>query len=495
MSTSQKYSALILLSTFLLLALYAFWPVGNGAGRAVKTITFVSPLPVTPVVETRTLTLAADLPPLTTTTTLTPTLPHDLLFVNETGLMRWHHAALRLETIIATIVVTSTPAQEPWHTVEYKTSPDQQQVLVAYGMGIRGEGGTFHLARYEPATAQLTTLMTTTYDISDFMLAPDGSWTAYLLRDTRAKRPWWRTLFKRHACGCDDSYLATVYLLRLQPPYTPQPLQVCGRAGNGLGECGGLVPLLSDQSQLVWQDGAGYWSADAATGAVHFLAKSSQPAIALPNPALNAESPFASPYVISWIVEPRALSFGLFNRQTWTVTKLPAQAGYSVHTSSLAFLADGRLFWHKPRGWFEVWTLDESQPGTPIRRTIWQLPLAMRTYNMQTTVLAAGIVGLTLERPSSRGAHAAGLYWVDLPKGQLIKVNRLPSHSESPDVAVADIIEWAADGSGALYIDDVAIVGRRNVTYIPADGGPFVELGTTLGQAVEQPTWLLPAAH
>ena len=206
MSTSQKYSALILLSTFLLLALYAFWPVGNGAGRAVKTITFVSPLPVTPVVETRTLTLAADLPPLTTTTTLTPTLPHDLLFVNETGLMRWHHAALRLETIIATIVVTSTPAQEPWHTVEYKTSPDQQQVLVAYGMGIRGEGGTFHLARYEPATAQLTTLMTTTYDISDFMLAPDGSWTAYLLRDTRAKRPWWRTLFKRHACGCDDSY-------------------------------------------------------------------------------------------------------------------------------------------------------------------------------------------------------------------------------------------------------------------------------------------------
>ncbi len=495
MSTSQKRSALILLVGFLLLVLLAFLPVRNDAGRAAKTMTFVSPLPVTPMVETRTLALSPALPPLTTTTTLTPTLPHDLFFVNENGLMRWRHAARRLETIIATTVVTSTPTQEPWHTVEYKTSPDQRQVLVAYGMGIVGENSTFHLARYEPATARLTTLMTTTHFISDFMLAPDGSWAAYLLRDTRARRPWWRTLFSRNVCGCEEIYLATVYLLRLQPPYTPQPLRVCGRAGNGMGECGGLVPLLSDQSQLVWHDGAGYWTADPASGAVHFLANYSQPAIVLPKPALNAESPFASPYVISWIVEPQTLTYGLFNRQSWTVTKLPAQAGQSVHTSSLAFLADGRLFWHKPRGSFAVWTLDEQQAGTPTRRTIWQLPLAMRDYAIKTTVLRGGKVGLTLERPSSRGARAAGLYWVDLTKGQLIKVNRLPAHAESPDVAVADTIEWAADGSGALYIDDVAIVGRSNVTYIPADGGPFVELSTTLGQTMEQLTWLLPAAH
>jgi hypothetical protein len=34
-----------------------------------------------------------------------------------------------------------------------------------------------------------------------------------------------------------------------------------------------LISLLSDQSQLVWLDGAGYWSADPATGAIGFLAE------------------------------------------------------------------------------------------------------------------------------------------------------------------------------------------------------------------------------
>ncbi len=497
-----KRSATILLIGFLLLVILAFRPPSIGTSTAMKKITFVSPLPVTPVVEIRTLTLSSALPPLTTTTTLIPTLPHDLIFVNETGLMRWHHAEQQLETVVATTVVTSTSNQEPWHTVEYKTSPDQRQVLVAYGMGIIGEGGTFYLALYEPATAHLTTLMTTTHVISDFMLAPDGSWAAYLLRDVYPKRPWWRNLFHKHACGCEEIYLATVYLLRLQSPYTPQPMRVCGRASNGLGECGGLDSLLSDQSELVWRDGAGYWTADPVTGTVRFLAEYSQPAIGLPALTFATEPASTSPYALSWIAEPAALTYGIFNRQSWTVTKLPAQNRYSVRTSSLHYLPDKRLLWVKaadggPRqpATLEVWTLDEHQMGTPIRRQIWQLPWAIRDYVLKPALLDEGRVALSIEGPARISKTAAGLYWVDLKKGWLTKVNNLPAPPTNPEATLARAIEWSPDGLGALYLRETLPSGALEVTYVPANGASLLELGTTFGQQAEQITWLLPTTH
>ncbi len=518
MSSSPNRCSFILLAGLLLLAMLIFWPLNHGTAEALNTITFISPLPVTPVVETHRLTFSSIQQPLTTTSSLTPTLPHDLLLVNERGFMRWRHAARRLETIVdttvgvsaeqrtvmslATTVVTATLDQEPWRVVNYKVSQDQHQVLVAYGMGIVGEGGTYHLARYESATAQLTTLLTTTYSISDFMIAPDSSWVAYLLRDTYARHPWWRNLFHSHACGCEEIYLATVYLLRLQPPYTPQPLQICGRDSNGMGECGGLVPLLSDQTGFVWQDGAGYWLADPATGAVRFLADYSRPAIALPDPHLGAKLSPVSPYAISLIAEPAALSFGLFNRQSWEVMKLPEQSSRSVYSGSLRFLPNGDLLWVKRTGGgmvLESWRLNEGYGGTPTRRMIWQLPLTTRNYAIETTVLSGELsgakIGLSLERPARSGQTAAGLYWIDLSQGQLIKVNRLPVHAEPPDVAVADTIEWAPDGSGALYIDDTAIVGRSAVTYVPADGSLLQSFGTVFGQQPEQITWLLPTAR
>ena len=199
--------------------------------------------------------------------------------------------------------------------------------------------------------------------------------------------------------------------------------------------------------------------------------------------------------VISWIVEPRALSFGLFNRQTWTVTKLPAQAGYSVHTSSLAFLADGRLFWHKPRVSFEVWTLDESQVGTLTRCTIWPLPLALRDYDMQSTVLAEGKVGLSVEGLAHIDQSAAGLYWVDLAQGRLSKVNDLPARPPYSDATFARAIQGSPDGLGALYLREALPSGQLALMYVPADGSSLIEFGTTLGQAVEQVTWLMAAAH
>jgi hypothetical protein len=112
-----------------------------------------------------------------------------------------------------------------------------------------------------------------------------------------------------------------------------------------------LISLLSNASQLVWLDGAGYWSADPATGAVRFLAERSQPAIALPDPP---------------------------------------------------------------------------------------------TY------------------PAATRARA---------------------------------IEWSPGGQSALYVREVVPSGQLELTYVPADGSPLAELGMTLGQQVEQLTWLLPTAR
>jgi len=380
--------------------------------------------------------------------------------------------------------------------VEYKTSQDQRQVLVAYGMGILGEGGTFHLALYEPATAHLTTLMTTTHSISDFMLAPDGSWAAYLLRDVSLRRPWWRRLFSRNRCGCGgDIYLATVYLLRLQSPYRPQALQVCGSSRNGWGECGDLQATLSDPTQLAWLDGEGYWAADPVTGAVHFLAERSQPAVVLLDPPLGSAPAFASPYVISWLDERSALTFALFNRQSWTVTKLPTR-DYAVHTTTLHFLAPAQLLWLKASGrTLERWTLDPLQIGTPIQRTIWQLPLAMRAYAVKTALLREERVGISVEAPATLNQAVTGLYRLDLASGQLSKGNRLPSPPTHPEATLARAVVWSPDGQGALYLRESMIADQLEATYVPADGGLLVELKGLLGQQPEQVTWLVNAPH
>lgn len=500
MQTSPNRNVIILFVGLLLLLILVFRQAGVTTTSAAHPITFVSPLRVTPVVEPVSLAVITAPQLLTMTRPLTPTLPHDLLFVNENGLLRWRHAAQQLETIVATPVVTKTAVQQMWHNIEYVMSNDRRKLLITYGAGTYGNPATQHLALYDTVHATVTALLTTTYDMDYLTIAHDNRWIAYLQRDVpRPPRPWWRRLFSRNGCGCGEGpYEATVYVIKLQPPYTPQKIAVCGRSPRGNGECEGIQGLLSDETHVAWLDGAGFWHADLQQMNSTLLAK----------PGLWKIWPWRRVAPLGGDASEQQLivriaryaenlsGFGLLDPLTWRLLLLPEWLP-PTSEGQLFDALDGQSFlWTSfnradplPQPQLAMWRLQGQPPHEQFTKTEFQLPFPPTAHTMFAQPLTNGKIGIVLLNRAPQTTWASGLYTLDPTTARLTRLNHLPTWTDSSVDSGYAI--WSLNGAGALYLEHIPQTPLANVAYVPADGAPLVDLTSLLGQQPDQIRWLL----
>lgn len=426
---------------------------------------------------------------------------YDLLFINEHGLLRWRHKTNDLETIVSTVISSTNPITASWNELDYALSTDQSKLLIAHGQGVIQQWQKNTLLLYDTHQATLTTLLTTTHQIAAIAISPDHQWAAYMVRDVQPpprRQSWWQTLLGTHRCYCGEGpSIGTIYAMHLQPPYLPQKLRVCGPATDGSGECKGLLGWLFNHQQLLWQDGDGYWAAELEQNHIGLLVKDGQPTIAM-NPTRDRLN--LNRYLISWIYRYPEVSYGILDASMWRVLELPHQAGQTPHDAPLLWLADNRLLWAKPavgdvtqRPTIELWTVAANRSNFLTLQQVLQIPGNTSIYPIAADQLADGRIVLAIANADGNSGGSSGLYWLDLEKGLLHKLNDFPKHTSVEITETTDHfgqIKWAPDGAGAIYLRPLPQTSKQQAFYILADGSPSLPLNLLLGNSPEQLTWL-----
>lgn len=460
---------------------------------AIQNIAMVTPVP-------RLLRVASPLP--TPPSAAKPgSTTHDLLFINEHGLLRWRHQTNALETIVSTAISGTNSITESWNELAYALSDDQSKLLIAHGQEVGQQWYENTLLLYDTDRETLSTLLTTTHQIADIAISPDHQWAAYMLRDVKPpprQHGWWQKLLGIDHCYCGErSSMGTIYAMHLQPPAPPQKLRVCGPAANGSGECKGLLGWLFNNQQLLWHDGDGYWAAELGQNHISLLVKASQPAIAM-NPTQDRLN--LNRYLISWIYRHPDVSYGILDTSAWRVLALPQQGGQKLYDAPLLWLADNRLLWAKPaagdssqRPTIELWTVTPNQPNFLTLQQLLQIPGDATIYPIAADQLADGRIVLAIANADGTSGGSGGLYWLDLKKSLLHKLNDFPTRTSAEIAESAGYfgqIEWAPDGAGAIYLRPLAQTSKLRAFYIPADRSPPVPVNTLLGNSPGQLTWL-----
>ena len=426
---------------------------------------------------------------------------HDLLFINEHGLLRWRHQTNNLETIVSTLVSGTNPITASWNELDYALSADQSKLLIAHGQGVIQQWQKNTLLLYDTHQATLTTLLTTTHQIAAIAISPDQQWAAYMVSDVQPpprRQSWWQTLLGTYHCYCGEGpSIGTIYAMHLQPPSPPQKLRVCGPAADGSGECKGLLGWLFNHQQLLWQDGDGYWAAELEQNHIGLLVKAGQPAIAM-NPTRDRLN--LNRYLISSIYRYPEVGYGVLDTATWHVLELPHQAGQTPTNAPLLWLADNRLLWAKPaagdssqRPTIELWTVAANRSNFLTLQQVLQIPGNTSIYPVSVAQLADGRIILAIANADGNSGGRSGLYWLDLEKGLLHKLNNFPKRTSAEIAESAGYfgqIKWSPGGARAIYLRAHAKTSNVSAFYIPADGSPSIPVNARLGNAPEQVTWL-----
>ena len=425
---------------------------------------------------------------------------HDLLFVNEQGLVRWRPRNNQVQLILSAPITPTFTDNDEWRDLRYTVSGDHQKVLIVYGHGHTSQSYAYDLLLYDTAQATITPLLTSTTDLFSFAISPDHQWIAYIVRDVEppSRYAWWQRLLKTHPCACGEPpSIGTVYVVRLQPPYQPQKLRICGPAPTGRGECNGLLGWLFNHYQLVWHDGAGYWSADLEQNQITMLLRNSEPAIAL-NPL--AKALYHKRYLISWLNDQWEVSYGILDTHTWRLLALPQPAHHSVHDTPLLWLTDNRLLWAKPavgdatqQPTLELWSLRPGEADFLTQQQVFQIPTTAGLYPMAATQLPDGRLWLALVNANRTTGGQSGLYELKLIAGVLQKWQDFPPFSLVNPLQTIDYfgqLFWSPDGTGAIYLRPVPDSLDLCSYFIPTTSAPAQVLDRWLGKMPEQLTWL-----
>ena len=455
-----------------------------------QILQLVSPLP-TPINKTEPVAKPA-VPPVAMT--------DDLLFVNKQGLLRWRPRRQQVELILSAPITPTLSDNDEWRDLRYTVSKDQQKVLIVYGHGRAGQPYAADLLLYDTAQATITPLLTSRNYLFSFAISPDHQWAAYIVWDVEppSRYSWWQRLLKTHPCACGEPpAIGTVYVVRLQPPYQPQKLRVCGPTPTGQGECNGLLGWLFNNHQLVWQDGAGYWNANLEQNQTTLLLQNSESAIAL-NP--SAKALYHQRYLISWLYKQWKVSYGILDTHTWRLLALPQPTGYAVHGTPLLWLTDNRLLWAKPAAGdatqsptLELWSLQPGKADFLTLQQSLQIPTKANLYPLAATQLPDGRLWLALVNADRTIGGQSGLYELNLTAGVLQKKQDFPPFSlinPHQSIDYFGQLFWSPDGTGAIYLRPLPDSLGWHSYFIPTHSAPAQMLGTWLGKMPEQLTWL-----
>lgn len=443
-------------------------------------------------------------PILITQPTQLPAITHDLLFANTQGLMRWRHAARRLDQVLAW--QSPEQASQSWPSVRFVLSADGKQVLVA---NKRIEHNTEHFALqlYDLKTEKITTIVTDTTSIVGIAVAPDASWIAYslLAKPAPKPRPWWQALFNSHSCSCgSDTLNGVIYAMRVQPPY--QPFR--------LGDCSEFAPKENCFDLQVWPVEQIHWRTRLRTPVIGYT---KDKATLMPLPILQANLEVSSAwfaqrspldrYIPVWLTQrlesqagPREEnSDGILDTQTARIAALPNAMARERHNNRLAWLRAEGLAVVRPAvsgeryPAIELWSIHSASAALLTLDQLLRLPISATNYPGQPMQLANGQLAFALFNLDPENDFERGLFLLDLHRYTLRKLNRLPASIRNEfyptgEPPLASIL-WSPDGAGAIFWD-YNQPALKTLLYIPADGSAPSALYLIVGAQAWGFTWL-----
>ncbi|MFN8490141.1 MAG: hypothetical protein U0350_21315 [Caldilineaceae bacterium] len=461
----------------------------------VQTLRFIpSPLATPAPLQPITITQPAQLPAMT----------HDLLFANAQGLMRWRHAARRIDQLLA----WKNPEQaiEGWPSVRFVLSADGKKALVA-NKSVVNQTNHFTLQLYDLKTEKITTLLTDTTSVLSIALAPDTSWIAYslLAKQESQSRPWWQTLLTSGSCQCGgDTVNGAIYAMRVQPPY--QPIR--------LSDCSEFAPQENCFDLQVWSAEQIHW---ATRLRMPIIAYTKDTATLASVPVLQSSLDVSSAwfaqrspmdrYIPIWVTRRpmrqdgphEENSDGILDTQTAHIAELPGAMERERRNNRLAWLHDGRLAVVRPAvrserySAIELWSLNSAREGLLKLDQLLRLPISATNYPGQPVQLADGQLAFALFNTNPANDFERGLFLLDLRQYTLRKLNRLPAsipnelHPAGEPQPAA--ILWSPDGAGAIFYGYNQPL-PNTLLYIPADGSPPYGLYPIVGAQAWGFTWL-----
>jgi len=405
-----------------------------------------------------------------------PSIPHDLLFLDQGNLVRWNHTTGQLETLSG-------------NTTCYWASPDRRTVVLEIAKG----GDLYEIALLDLASGAKTTLVETASRIIDLAISPDSQWVAYIQSETLPDE--WHCRPDLVAFGIypfSGPYPATIFSLHLgvsQGNESESPVEIgyC-KEGEALGFCGRIL-WSPDSRSILWSDAEGVWS---------FELGASQAKLIIPQ-TLNQPDYFDNRVYYPWRWSPMGryvlTTFQIFegvtqvvlDTQTGKVAELPGTFTYGYPGSKPAWMADGRLFTIRPPlpseytdfppAAIEIWRVDPQQPGMLVLENSILLDIAWEQIPTgDPAQLADGRLAFAILSRESGDDPARGLYFADPTSLAPRKVNPLPP-SLSESFYFQSGIVWSPDGQGVILQDWSEY---PMLLYAPTDGSAVYDLSLVI---------------
>jgi len=405
-----------------------------------------------------------------------PSIPHDLLFLDQGNLMRWNHTTGQLETLSSNATC-------------YWVSTDRRTVILESAKG----GDIYEIALLDLASGRKTSLVETASRIIDLAISPDGQWVAYI--QTESLPDEWHCRPDLVAFGIypfSGPYPATIFSLRvsvLQGNASESPVEIgyC-KKGETLGFCGRIL-WSPDSRSILWSDAEGVWS---------FELGASQARLIIPQ-TVNQPDYFDNRVYYPWRWSPLGryvlTTFQIFegftqvvlDTQTGKVAELPGTFTYGYPGSKPVWMADGRLFTIRPPlpseytdfppAAIEIWRVDPQQPGMLVLEN--SLVLGVFWEQIPTgdpAQLADGRLAFAILSRESGDDPARGLYFADPDNLAPRKVNGLPASLSEAFWSETGIV-WSPDGHGAILQDWSEY---PMLLYVPTDRSKVYDLSLVI---------------
>lgn len=424
-----------------------------------------------------------------------PSIPHDLLFLEQeelmlsnqtTGnletdresLMRWNQTTGQLETLSDNVTC-------------YWVSADRRTVVLE----IAQDGGIHEIALLDLASGRQTSLVETESRIIDLAISPDGGWAAYIqtetLPDEWTCKPDLVNFDMYPFLSSGGQYSGTIYSMPVSAseevaPGSPVEIGHC-RGSDGLGFCNRVL-WSPDSSSVLWSDIEGVWS---------FEMGASQARLVIPQ-KLNQPDAFdnrlyfpwrwspSGRYLLSALLIYEGVNQVVLDAQTGKVAEVPGSNSYQYPGSTPAWMADGRLFtirpplpseYSFPPAAIEIWRVDPQQPDLLVLENSYKLDVVWdQVPTADPTQLEDGRLAFAVLSRESSDDLVRGLYFADPVSLTPQRVNALPPSLSEVFYFVSGIV-WSPDGQGAILQD----WGEHPMLiYAPTDGGAVYDLSLVI---------------
>jgi len=424
-----------------------------------------------------------------------PSMPRDLLFLDQEDLMLWNHAMGQLATDQGSLIrwnhTTGQLENLSDNVTCYWASADRRTVVLEIAKG----GDLYEIAQLDLASGRKTSLVETASPVVDLAISPDGKWLAYI--QLEALPDEWLcepdlVNFGMYPFTYGGRYTGSIFSLRVSPSQeiaaeSPDEIGHC-RGSEGLGFCNRVL-WSPDSRSILWSDVEGVWS---------FELGASQAQLIIPQ-TLNQPDYFDNRIYFPWLWSPSGryvlAAFLIFegvtqvvlDTQTGKVAEVPGSNSYQYPGSNPTWMADGRLLAIRPPlpseysdfppPAIEIWRVDPQQPGMLVLESSFRLDVAWEQVpTADPAQLDDGRLAFAILSRESGDDPARGLYFADPASLTPRKVNALPP-SLSESFYFQSGIVWSPDGQGAILQD---WSDHPMLLYVPTDGGAVYDLSRVI---------------